>query len=150
MKKFQFSLNTVLGYKQQVLDGLQNEHAILLRRVREQEQHLEEMKHSYQVCNSEFRTAEAEGMTVAEAMCFESGLRFWENEIAKATKQLVQYQKQAEAKRKEVVAARQDTASLEKLRDRKLEAYQKDVQKSEELFIEELVATQRVMATAMP
>ena len=37
MKKFQFPLDTVLGYKQQVLENLQNEHSVLVRRVREQE-----------------------------------------------------------------------------------------------------------------
>ena len=37
------------------------------------------------------------------------------------------------------MAARQDTASLEKLKDKKWEDYQKQVQKGEELLIEELV-----------
>ena len=30
MKRFQFSLNTVLSYKQQVLEELQNEHGKLI------------------------------------------------------------------------------------------------------------------------
>ena len=33
MKRFQFSLNTVLSYKQQVLEELQNEHGQLLYQV---------------------------------------------------------------------------------------------------------------------
>ena len=37
MKRFQFSLNTVLSYKQQVLEELQNEHGQLLYQVRQQE-----------------------------------------------------------------------------------------------------------------
>ena len=37
MKKFKFSLDTVLSYKQQVLEALQGEHALALAAVREQE-----------------------------------------------------------------------------------------------------------------
>lgn len=148
MKKFQFSLDHVLDYKQQVLEGVQNEHAILMQRVRSQEALLEELRQRYQDCNREFREAEATGITVAEAMRLESGLRFWENEIVKNEKILAQYQKEAEEKRKQVVAARQDTASLEKLKDKKHLAYQQEVQKGEEQFIEELVAARRGVIAA--
>lgn len=146
MKKFQFSLDTVLDYKQQVQESLQNEHALLNQRVRQQEQVLEDLREQYRSCNREFRQAEAEGITAAEALGFESGLRFWQREIRKGEKLLTQYRKEAEEKREQVVAARQDTSSLEKLRERKQEDYRKRVGKSEELFIEELVAAQRAVA----
>lgn len=146
MKKFQFALDTVLDYKQQVQEGLQNEHALLLQKVRQQQRDLEELQERYRCCNREFRQAEAEGITVAEALRFESGLRFWQKEIQKAEQLLTQYQKEAEEKRKQVVSARQDTSSLEKLRERKQEDYRKAAAKGEELFIEELVAAQRAAA----
>ena len=41
------------------------------------------------------------------------------------------------------VYKRQDTASLEKLKDKKWEDHQKQVQKGEELLIEELVTAAR-------
>ena len=53
---------------------------------------------------------------------------------------------EAEAKRLEVVEAKKDTSSIEKLREKKLDSYNKAVQKSEELIIEEFVTTARVMA----
>lgn len=148
MKKFQFSLDHVLDYKQQVLEGVQNEHAVLMQRVRGQEELLEELRQRYQDCNRELREAEAVGVTVAEAMRMESGLRFWEKEIAKNERLLDQYRKEAEEKRRQVVAARQDTASLEKLKDKKHMAYRREVQKGEEQFIEELVAARRVVTAA--
>lgn len=149
MKKFQFSLDNVLGYKQQVLDNLQNEHAIIMQRVRRQEEHLEQTRASYYDCNRQFREAEAVGITVAEALRFESGLRFWEKEIEASQLLLQTYQQEAEEKRKQVVAARQDTASLENLKEKKHEAYLQEFQKGEERFIEELVNTKRVMAALM-
>lgn len=146
MKKFQFSLENVLGYKQQVLESLQNEHAILIQKMRQQEERLRQMEESYRAWNEEFRQAEMEGITVAEAMRYESGLRFWEKEIAQQRQTVLQCQQEVEQKRRQVVAARQETASLEKLRDKKQEEYRKAVQKGEELFIEEVVAAQKAMA----
>mgnify|MGYP000105610435 FL=1 len=61
----------------------------------------------------------------------------------RAAKRLREYEAAAEEKRRQVVAARQDTASLEKLKDKKWEDYQKQVQKGEELLIEELVTAAR-------
>ena len=146
MKKFQFSLESVLGYKQQVLESLQNEHAILIQKMRQQEERLRQMEESYRAWNEEFRQAEMEGITVAEVMRYESGLRFWEKEIAQQRQTVLQCQREVEQKRREVVAARQETASLEKLREKKQEEYRKAVQKGEELFIEEVVAAQKAMA----
>ena len=134
MKKFQFSLSTVLGYKQQVQEGLQNEHAQLVHRVRQAE--------AYRNCNRELREAEAKGTTVSEVLKYQSALRYWEQQIHDARAHLVQCRQAAEAKRAELVAARQETASLEKVRERKHEEYRYQIQKSEELFIEELVASQ--------
>ena len=44
MKKFFFSLDTVLSYKEQVLDGLKAEHARILMKVRECENVIERME----------------------------------------------------------------------------------------------------------
>ena len=142
MKKFQFSLGTVLGYKQQVQEGIQNEHAQLVHRVRQAEQRLEELEEAYRSCNRELREAEAKGTTVSEVLKYQSALRYWEQQIHDARAHLVQCRQDAEAKRAELVAARQETASLEKVRERKHEEYRYQLQKSEELFIEELVASQ--------
>ena len=142
MKRFQFSLNTVLSYKQQVLEELQNEHGQLLYQVRQQELVLQAAEERYRGLNLEFRQAETEGLTVAEALRYESGLRFLEDEIQREAKRLRACEAAAEEKRGQVVAARQDTASLEKL-DKKWEEYQKQAQKGEELLIEELVTAAR-------
>lgn len=149
MKKFQFRLDTVLSYKQQVQEGLQNEHAGLLQKVQLQEQQLAEVQQRYMALNQEFREAEATGMTIAEAMSYEGGLRFLEREIQKETKKLQECRRAAEKKREEVMVASQETMVLERLKEKKLDAYHKDIQKKEEQFIEELVSTTRVMEASL-
>ena len=51
-----------------------------------------------------------------------------------------------EAKRNEVVEAKKETSSIDKLKEKKRQEYDKVVQKEEEQFIEEFVATQSAMA----
>lgn len=144
MKKFQFSLDTVLDYKQQVLDGIQNEYSALLLQVRRQEERLHREQQNYIELNQEFRQATSQAITVAAALNYENGLRFFEKRIAEEERLLAECQKKAEEKRKQLVAARQDTSSLEKLKEKKKEAYVKQVQKMEEQFIDELVSASRL------
>lgn len=146
MKKFQFSLGTVLDYKQQVLTSLQSEHGAILLRVRRQEEVLEQTEQAHRQLNEEFTQRRAEGITVKDAIMLESGLRVLERDIDRETKKLQELRRQEEKKRDEVIEAKKETSSLEMLRDKKLEQYRKEEAKQDELFIEEVVATARVMA----
>ena len=146
MKKFRFSLETVLDYKQEVLSALQTEHAAILARVHAQEDLLEELENYYSEVDAEFTERKLEGITILDAMQYEQYLRATERQIEEAVEILERLRAEAEAKRLEVVEAKKDTSSIEKLREKKLDSYNKAVQKSEELIIEEFVTTTRVMA----
>lgn len=146
MKKFRFSMETVLHYREQLLDALQAEHAALLARVREQEAVVEAQQRKFDEVNEEYRQRKAEGMTVADAAGYDIMLRVQEKEIEKAQKKLEEYRRAEEAKRSEVIAAKTDKATIEKLKEKKLEQYHKAVQKSDEQFIDDFVSTARVMA----
>ena len=148
MKKFQFSLDTVLDYKQQVLTSLQSEHGAILLRVRQQEEVLEQTEHAHRELNEEFTRRRAEGISIKDALMLESGLRVLERDSDREAQKLLALQKQEEKKRDEVIEAKKETSSLEMLRDKKLEQYRKEEAKQDELFIEEIVTTARVMAAA--
>ena len=144
----QFSLDTVLDYKQQVLTSLQSEHGAILLRVRQQEEVLEQTEHAHRELNEEFTRRRAEGISIKDALMLESGLRVLERDIDREAQKLLALQKQEEKKRDEVIEAKKETSSLEMLRDKKLEQYRKEEAKQDELFIEEIVTTARVMAAA--
>ncbi len=144
MKKFKFSLDTVLVYKSQVLDALRGEHAVILAQVRAQEDVLEQVQRCYHDCNEEYRIRKAEGLTIMDATFYQSGLRALEMEIQKETRKLEELRRQEEKKREQVVEAKKDTSSLEKLKDKKLDQYQKALQKSEEMLIDEFVSAARI------
>lgn len=140
MKKFKFSLETVLSYKQQVLEALQGEHAALLARVREQETLLQAIWDEYHDYNDEFCERKMTGLPITDAVIYQNGLRVLETRIQRETERLEQLRRQEEQKREQVVEARKETASLEKLREKKLVAYEKELSKAEELLIEEFVS----------
>ena len=141
MKKFKFSLEMVLHYKQQVLEALQGEHAAALSKLREQEELLEQMWKEYREYNEEYCEKKRVGMTISQALTYQNGLRVLESQIQKETDKLEVFRKDEEKKRERVVEARKETASIEKLREKKLGMYQKALAKSEELFIEEFVSS---------
>ena len=146
MKKFKFSLDTVLSYKQQVLEALQGEHALALAAVREQETLLEDLWQEYREYNAEYRRRAEEGLVRTEALMYQNGLRAAEQEIQRQTQRLEELRAEEEKKRERVVEAKKDTSSIEKLKEKKLDAYHKAEAKSEEAFIEEFVSTMRINA----
>ena len=146
MKKFRFSLETVLDYKNQVLDAIRAEHAAILAQVRAQEQVVENLEKEHRQVDGEFSRRKLEGITVLDALNYEQYLRSLEREIQTEYYKLAKLRKQEEAKRAQVVEARQETATIEKLKEHKLEDYRKAEQKDEEQRIEEFVSTTRAMA----
>lgn len=140
MKSFQFSLETVLTYKQQVLDTKKAEHAAAAAAVQRQEDVLKELAGTYASVNREYRDRAAAGLSVAAAMYCENELRRLEASIRREEQKLKSLQKREKEKQALLVEAKQETSSLEKLRAHKVKSYQKELQKSEEAFIDELVS----------
>ena len=146
MKKFKFSLDSVLSYKQQILDALQGEHAALLAEVRQQEELLERCWQTYRDYNEEYREKSRIGVQLTEALIYQTNLRAMEREIQQETLVLEEKRKKEEEKRAEVVEAKKESTSIEKLKEKKLRAYQKAEAKSEELCIEDFVNMARILS----
>lgn len=146
MKKFHFSLETVLDYKQQALDALRAEHGAILAQVRAQEAVIAGLEEQYSQLDQTFTQRKLEGITVLEAMQYEQYLRAMEQKLRTENRKLELLRRQEEEQRTKVVEARQETASIEKLKEKKLDGYRKAVQKDEELMIDEFVSTTRAMA----
>ena len=140
MKKFNFPLNTVLNYKDQVLDNLKSEHAQIVDKVVRQEKKVEDLSDLRRdACD---RLQEEIGQGIAVNMMKEYGtyITFMQQKILTEQGVLQKLQRREEQKRGEVVEARKEVVSIEKLKEKKLLQYNKDVLRSEELFIEEFVS----------
>ena len=145
MKKFFFPLDKVLDYKEQVLDGLKAEHARILMKVRECERAIEELEQLHRDCTAEFRKNKLNGIKISEIDTYENYLEALGVKIRIKQDQLEKLKLREEAKRNEVVEAKKETSTLDKLKEKKREEYDKEVQKEEERFIEEFVTTKSAM-----
>lgn len=146
MKKFRFGLETVLSYKQQVLDSLQIEHGVIMAQVRQQEELLRQMWQDYYDYSDEYSAKCAVGMEITEVLSSQANLRARERELQQETKVLEDLRKQEEDKRNEVIEAKKDTSSIEKLREKQLDAYQAAEAKMEERNVEEFVSGRSIVA----
>ena len=146
MKKFRFSLETVLDYKNQALDALRAEHGAILAQVRAQERVIADLEAEHREADEDFTQRKLEGINVLDALSFEQYLRALERKLQVEYYKLEELRRREERKRDQVVEARKETATIEKLKEHKLESYRKAEQKDEEQRIEEFVSTARAMA----
>lgn len=137
-----------MSYKRQMEDAVRAEHAAVLAKVREQEAVVDALNQEYSDYNEEFRQAKMDGITIADAMFYQNGLRALEIDIQIEMKKLEAVRKKEEEKREAVVEAKKEVSTLEKLREKKYASYQKAVEKDDEQFIEEFVSSQRVANNA--
>ncbi len=146
MKKFSFSLETVLNYKEQALGNLKNEHAQCLQKVRKQEQVIEDLRDSSKKTARELRESTLAGQNINFIRHVGLYLERMEEKIKEESETLLKYRQEESKKRAEMIVAKQEHSSLEKLKEKKLEQYEAQVQKKEEEFIEEFVMNQRLLA----
>ena len=146
MKKFRFQLDTVLRYKNQMLDIRLAEHGTALAAVRRQETVLEQAVQNRVDCEEEYRQKKAEGLTIADSMKYETGIEVLERRVQRETGLLKELRKAEEEKRRLLVEAKQETQSLEKLKDIKRGEYDAAVAKAEEKEIDDLVMSRRSAA----
>lgn len=114
-----------------------------MMRVNRQEAKIEEMKQRYREANERYCEQKKQGFTTREAHEYDAFFRSMERAIRHELELLAQYRREEEEKRAEMIAARQESMSIEKLREKEHENYNKMVQKSEEQFIEEFVSNSR-------
>ncbi|RKD33032.1 flagellar export protein FliJ [Lacrimispora algidixylanolytica] len=140
MKKFSFPLDTVLNYKDQILDNLKSEHALILTQVSKQEQKIFSLSEQRGTACTRFREETHCGMSVSAMREYESYITYMQQRILFEEGTLKKLKKKEEHKRDEVVEAKKEKSSIEKLKEKKLTQYNKEVLRSEELFIEEFVS----------
>ena len=81
MKKFRFSLETVLDYKNQALDALRAEHGAILAQVRAQERVIADLEAEHREADEDFTQRKLEGINVLDALSFEQYLRALERKL---------------------------------------------------------------------
>ena len=131
MKRFKYSLDTVLDYKTQVLDELRSEHAVIARNVMTKQEQIVRLK--------EKLNGFQEGASIENFRLYDMCIGRMEEIISREKEELSSLRKREESKKKEVISAKVDTSKFEKLKDKRMQAYQRAEMKEEEGFVEEFI-----------
>ncbi|WP_027400168.1 flagellar export protein FliJ [Anaerovorax odorimutans] len=140
MKKFNFSLSTVHKYKNQILDNLKSQHATILAALKDQENILLKLEDKHKNINNEFNSKNKQGLILIEAIGYKRYLKILENKIKEEKDKLNSLKETESEKKTQVIEARKEVASLDKLKEKRLDEYNKALQKKEEQSVEEFVS----------
>ena len=144
MKKFSFSLQNVLDFKNQYLDSAKNEYSSAMADVTKQQEVIMRLEDMYARTNNEYNEKKSEGLGISDMLRYDSYLQRITAEIEGEIVKLHELEEILEEKFNIMVKAKQEVASLDKLREKRYDAYNYEMQKQEELFIEEFVSNKSV------
>ncbi len=139
MKRFQFTLDKLLGFKQQVLDREKNDLAHLRRQQQEIADKKYELEMKLRRSSDDFAIKSSRGMTIVQLTVFKDYHKSLSEQIRELELAISVFEEKIQKQMGIVVEATKEVSSLEKLEDKQLEDYKFSSQKAEEKFIEEYV-----------
>ena len=140
MKRFEFSLEKMLDYKNQVLMDEKNRLAELRQKLDRLTQTLNALREEYARCNDELNEKTQKGLVPQEISLRKSYLNSLNDRIKMQTQQVKLAQIRVNDQMMVVVKVSQDISTLEKLREHQYEEYLLEESKETQLLIEEFVA----------
>lgn len=140
MKKFKFSLEKILQLKEQILKNLKNDLSFLQLALKEKEAEIQELWAKYYKTDNEYKEKSSNSIMPYEIAQYKDYLTFITNFIKKKEEEKDLIIKKIEAKKQEIINMNIEISTLEKLREKKLAKYNYQLQKVEEILIEEFVS----------
>ena len=140
MKKFKFSLEKVLVYKNQLLDREKGVLAQLQLDRNAIEQAIERCRQDFSTVNDDMAEKSSKGINVRELRQIQYQLDSLRQEIKRLQDEKEELQKQIDKQIEVVLLMTQEVSGLEKLKEQQLEAYNKEEMKATELEISEYVS----------
>jgi flagellar FliJ protein len=139
MKKFTFSLEKVLRYKQQTLNIQLNELSLLQMKLKELEKEIDDMNRVFAETNRKMVEELKTGLASNDFLIYKTYFNTLNQKIQKLIDDKNQLLGVIAQKQADIVAVNSEISGFEKLRDKQLEEYLKSRQKMEELAMDEYV-----------
>jgi flagellar export protein FliJ len=140
MKKFVFSLEKVLDFKQQTLDVKKNEIAVFQMKLQELEMEINDLNEKFTISNRKMVQEMQHGISQSDISIYKMYFNTLNQKIQKLLEDKRQLSEIITQKKIEMVQINSEISGLEKLRDKQLTEYLKSKQKSDELEIDEFVS----------
>lgn len=146
MQKFQFSLQKLLNYKEQVFDVERGILTEMNARLNELLAELEAMRAELRRSGDELTRKYAEGITSLEIARHKTYLAAVGDDIVLKEQEIALQRQAIDRQTDKVREAKIEISTMEKLKEKKLEEYTYLENKMQEQFIEEYVSTQKAMS----
>lgn len=143
MKKFNFSLQKVLDYRKQLLEVERNKLKLINAKILDIEQKRMELNREYETKNSQFKEDAKNGLQAMEYQTHQDYLTSLLEKDSKLLSLLKKIEKQQEEQTKVVIRSNQNVLILERLKDKKIKEYNKDMLKDAEKMIDEFVNSKK-------
>lgn len=147
MKKFEFSLQKLLDFRQQELDKQKNSLALLQADLRRLEEARELLIEKVAEQSEQLERIFTLGATANDIAMRKRYIVSLQQEIHVKEQQEILKKQEIEKQLGVVVEATKDVRTLEKLEEKQLEEYKAASQKENELFIEEFVSGNTIRAS---
>ncbi|MCR5007749.1 MAG: flagellar FliJ family protein [Oribacterium sp.] len=142
MKKFQYNLQSVLEYKQRILDDLKEQYALRMKFVEEKKLEIQNLRAKADALTVEFDEVKKTGAAIEKFLMYSSMIDNLDKQVEIEKEALKILQANADKKKDEVVAANIDVNKFVKLKEKKQMIYKAQEQKDQEAFIDEFVSNQ--------
>ena len=142
MKKFQYNLQSVLEYKQRILDDLKEQYAVRMKFVEEKKLEIQNLRAKADALTVEFDEVKKTGAAIEKFLMYSSMIDNLDKQVEIEKEALKILQANADKKKDEVVAANIDVNKFVKLKEKKQMIYKAQEQKDQEAFIDEFVSNQ--------
>ena len=143
MKKFKFSLDKLLNYKEQILDKEKNELSALRHKKQSAEEELLEVKNHLKVSNQNYIEKSQAGMSAQDMVVSKRYLNSLTDRIFQLDKIIAIYEEKIQKQLLVVIEATKEVNTIQKLEEKQLEEYNTAGRKADENFIQEFVINQQ-------
>lgn len=148
MKKFEFQLQRLLSYKGQLLDGELMTLAILNNLLEKEQIKRLKLVTEQIKCRASFEKEMKENTTPATCQVYAHYSRNIKDQIKECENEIQIISDQVEEQLNVVKKLKLEEKSLEKIKESRLDDYNKEDRKKAELHIEEFIATTQIMGEA--
>lgn len=149
MKKFVFSLQSVLKLKKVQLELKKGELAKILRELDELYSEEEALKLQLENSSRQYADGMRDGMNISRMLWYCNYAEYIKDQLKRIGVQIEQVELKKEEKQIELVALMKEAKTLEKLRQEQLKGYLDQVAKEEEKEIGDLIAYNKAVDTGI-
>ena len=134
---YKFSLEPVLKHRKLLEEDLQKDLAVLKRQLFDERERLSNFEQVRDRFSGELQQKQVKSISVSDILLYTDYLQEVSKEIKKQSKKILEAEKRVDQKREELVGAMKNRKTIDRLREKGLEAHVQELSKKEQSLMNE-------------